>query len=1038
MSLTAKLFGRPSQTESAAPAPGRRPSYLIGDPARSPSTTTFVLPREHVKLPRKEKESPYARLYMQGVHLLDHKDHVHKMFGLTKTKESPRTPTRSGSRPASAQSGRRESTKMTMSQGRGKDPSVRSTIRKIRRSLTSEDNVLVHVSRKCAPALDKHSGEKRPGVAPLRTPRQSPRTSPGRGKDVAFDDNGDGHFLFPTPKTVAVNSAEADDSKVRQLMEQIDLLKSSLGLSDEDLQWKLESSKTNGFEVADRHLTTAEADYDRLLYEQSLLHNSPTEDMCWIAGLQSCRAGHVAAGLHEHTKDIATFKAQLTKAQESLRELKVKVEDPKLVADIKAPLTASPTRRGSMAMLQVQSMDSLRKDVLSIQEQFKQAVLKQNVAQTLIVATTETMLEKLQTLVAKFATEDLLAAAKELLKTVHEVAQATGETLLALVERAIVLCQSFKGYRARELQIKDRQINATLKQMEIWRSRRENAKEYSGEMKRLEEAWRANHSADNQVCLERLCSLIPDSIAAMSVDQLLDAAKQAGVLYTRDLVNYLKQNKLLQWVVTHEVDKARDNFISGDTAQCFTNLELYDITEMRAIYLALPDAFEFDKEGRKAEWRVGFIAHLKVLVQQYHGETVKAGWDPVKGARAEVKLKPLSDKQLLNPVYRYPTEDEIKQRLVKFETQAKRLAQKKARLQALVEHEIPLAKKEYHAVSDDCRSDDLIKSFGKPTLIRLRDEAKKIFQSLCKERDGLKSEIIIAERAIQVACPTHEQYLDEIAAIRLLPPDIRHGVIRGPFAPTPDIKPKERAVHKKLSAEEEALARKHELSNAIAERSKEFPRAEEAAAPVPKEVMPKRTPKEACVKAVHDVMSQIRTVSAVKASPNVLHFLQTDFCARKSTTELVRSESTRTLPDEEMSSAESGDSVPAKAASQPKSHALLKMLGLATTPSLLKKRPSIIEPTLLDDIAKPNNLAEIQRRRTSRSPCASPLLKTKPLCVMSSTAEEGARPNFLDELKRRANKAEPTPPSVLAAAPSPTKMSFLDELKAKRGKREDA
>ncbi|EQC28585.1 hypothetical protein SDRG_13661 [Saprolegnia diclina VS20] len=1035
MSLTAKLFGRPSQTESTASAPGRRPSYLIGDPARSPSKTTFVLPREHVKLPRKEKESPYARLYMQGVHLLDHKDHVHKMFGLTKTKESPRSPpARSGSRPASAQSGRRESTttKVTMSQGRGKEPSVRSTIRKIRRSLTSEGNVLVHVSRKCAPALDKHSGEKRPGVAPLRTPRHSPRTSPGRGQEVAFDDNGDGPFLFPTPKTVALNSAEADDSKVRQLMEQIDLLKSTLGLSDEDLQWKLESSKTNGFDVADRHLTTAEADYDRLLYEQSLLHNSPTEE--YTKELDT-----LLRGLHEHTKDIATFKAQLSKAQESLRELKVKVEDPKLVADIKAPLTASPTRRGSMAILQVQSMDCLRKDVLSIQEQFKQAVLKQNVAQTLVVAATETMLEKLQTLIAKFSTEDLLAAARELLKTAHEVTQATGETLLALVERATVLCQSFKGYRARELQIKDRQINATLKQMEIWRSRRENAKEYPGEMKRLEDAWRANHLADNQVCLERLCSLIPDSIAAMSVDQLLDAAKQAGVLYTRDLVNYLKQNKLLQWVVTHEVDKARDNFISGDTAQCFTNLEMYDITEMRAIYLALPDAFEFDKEGRKGEWRAGFIAHLKVLVQQYHGETVKAGWDPVKGARAEVKLKPLSDKQLLNPVYRYPTEDEIKQRLAKFETQAKRLAQKKARLQALVEHEIPLAKTEYHAVSDDCRSDDLIKSFGKPTLIRLRDEAKKIFQSLCKERDGLKSEIVIAERAIQVACPTHEQYLDEIAAIRLLPPEIRHGVIRGPFSSTPDIKPKERAMHKKLSAEEEALARKHELTNAIAERSKEFPKTEEAAMTVPKEVVvPKRTPKETCVKAVHDVMSQIRTVSAVKASPNVLHFLQTDFCARKSTQDLVRCESTRTLPDDEVSSAESVENVPAKAASQPKSHALLKMLGLATTPSLLKKRPSIIEPTLLDDIAKPNNLAEIQRRRNSRSPCASPLLKTKPLSVMPSTSEEGARPSFLDELKRRANKAEPAPPSAPTAAPTPPKMSFLDELKAKRGNREDA
>ncbi|GLE05723.1 hypothetical protein PINS_up014771 [Pythium insidiosum] len=45
------------------------------------------------------------------------------------------------------------------------------------------------------------------------------------------------------------------DSKVDRLVEQITVLKHSLGLSDEDLQWKVESTKGNAFLAAERHLT---------------------------------------------------------------------------------------------------------------------------------------------------------------------------------------------------------------------------------------------------------------------------------------------------------------------------------------------------------------------------------------------------------------------------------------------------------------------------------------------------------------------------------------------------------------------------------------------------------------------------------------------------------------------------------------------------------------------------------------------------------------------------------------------------------------
>jgi hypothetical protein len=89
------------------------------------------------------------------------------------------------------------------------------------------------------------------------------------------------------------------------------------------------------------------------------------------------------------------------------------------------------------------------------------------------------------------------------------------------------------------------------------------------------------------------------------------------------------------------------------------------------MYMSLPHTFAFDKDGRKAEWRESFMAHLKMIVQQHKGECVKMGWDPLRNTRAEVQLKPLSEKQLLNPVYRYPTEAEIQHRLMKYETQVR-------------------------------------------------------------------------------------------------------------------------------------------------------------------------------------------------------------------------------------------------------------------------------------------------------------------------------------------------------------------------------
>lgn len=143
------------------------------------------------------------------------------------------------------------------------------------------------------------------------------------------------------------------------------------------------------------------------------------------------------------------------------------------------------------------------------------------------------------------------------MEIVQEIGQTmNGDGVANLCAQAMELCKVFHTYQAKEIAMKEREINATLKQMETWRSRRENAKgtiinhasltptkEYTIEMKRLEVEWKATHAAENQACLDRLSTLIPENITSMSVEQLLETTKAAGVLYTRDLANYLKQNK---------------------------------------------------------------------------------------------------------------------------------------------------------------------------------------------------------------------------------------------------------------------------------------------------------------------------------------------------------------------------------------------------------------------------------------------------------------------------------------------------------------
>jgi hypothetical protein len=134
--------------------------------------------------------------------------------------------------------------------------------------------------------------------------------------------------------------------------------------------------------------------------------------------------------------------------------------------------------------------------------------------------------------------------------------------------------------------------------------------------------------------------LIPTTISQLSVQELTNMLRDKGGFYSHALCSELKKNKVLHLLVMHPDDISKLNFLMGDSRQYFLDLDL-DVIEMRALRTCLPDTFDLDKDGRKAEWRAGFISKLKQLVSRDNGDLVKGGWDAGAGKRVMVRLPAL-------------------------------------------------------------------------------------------------------------------------------------------------------------------------------------------------------------------------------------------------------------------------------------------------------------------------------------------------------------------------------------------------------------
>ncbi|GMG14564.1 unnamed protein product [Phytophthora fragariaefolia] len=930
-----------------------------------------------------------------------------------------------------------------------------------------QEPVFVQVSRRTSsPILSPAGpgGRRRPSVAPI-CPIASPRGHVGADAGSSVASPG----LGSSPRASFIRR----DNKLEKLQEQVNVLKASLGISDEDLQWKVESTKGNAFLAADRHLAACEERYDRLAFEMQELskparrHDQDKANVALAAKLRS---------LEKQALQVAELKTRATAYQADMIQTKKNLRAVRVDAELhRAKL--NPSAAASAAEVEVATakrLETIKEELLSVQQQLK---TEQGILQTLL----EWLGTETDRFGASVAAEDLsplvvseqtLEAKRSLLYTLRTIPECTqgSEKLSTLCSQATQLAAKITASRAHDLKRTETELERTMRDVEVWKTRREQAKEFADEMRKREAAWQSRQRDKNNESLGLMRTYIPVDIADLSVEALIDRARGGGILYTYDLAAYLKTNRFLHWLVTHEVDISRSNFLAIESASFFMDFANYDIHELRALARVLPDTFAFDKDCRKNAWRASFIEHVRQLAAQQQHETIKAGWDPTKRTRRDVQLPELTARQQLNPIFCYPTDAEIEARLDKFERQRVRLEAKRTRLKTLDEELIPQAKSEYVAVAEDARNEDLQRSFGKTTLIALRDEAKHQHLALCKERDTVKSDLAHGERAWSTMAPTYEQYQAEVAQIRALDPEIRNAPrVRGPFPSDINIQPRERAAFKKLSVEEEAEARKGELDSAIAKRTHDI---SEVAVVEENHVVSERLEtkkvtlgilseaeleatrlmqledKEIAIVVESTVVSEVsaeaaprgfRRVKSLQVAVGVLKFLEKDFCSPK---RVVRGKESGILPPSQkiLELEEAGEGSITKECQMARTpRSSQSMPPAPRTGSISVNDEGAKMPKSIEVVAPPKSKALLKLVEARKAEEASNLLNGENTNAETPRPSPFAKNNFLGELQNRFQrtiaKREATDTPInneqpYTATGGKKTLNFLDELKS--------
>lgn len=187
-----------------------------------------------------------------------------------------------------------------------------------------------------------------------------------------------------------------------------------------------------------------------------------------------------------------------------------------------------------------------------------------------------------------------------------------------------------------DLKLANQESDAALKEMERWMQREGDTVDYAQCMREQEAEWLDKEADKNREALQMMRTFIPARIAEMSTDALKQEVAARDGLYSYELLAEIKKNKMLHWIVTHPDDIMFSNFLAGDMKQYFENLDQYDVTELRAVALCLPEKFELDGDGKKMEWRKRLMARVKALAAQENREMTQGGWDIALNKRAMV------------------------------------------------------------------------------------------------------------------------------------------------------------------------------------------------------------------------------------------------------------------------------------------------------------------------------------------------------------------------------------------------------------------
>lgn len=215
---------------------------------------------------------------------------------------------------------------------------------------------------------------------------------------------------------------------------------------------------------------------------------------------------------------------------------------------------------------------------------------------------------------------------------VSEVAAEAG----ALASRAEATDRELRSVRLR--------VEQAVGQVESWQQRRTEAPEFDAEEAAREEAWSEANREANAAALREMRALLPEAVWDMNAVDIQAAAAAAsetdgeaadtngasesgggGMFYPSDLCVRLRECRPLHWLVSAPEDITGGNFLAGEGAAAFTQLEAMDVTEMRALWCVLPAEFARDPGGKKKEWRSRFRAQLEGLVRQQDGAVITAG-----------------------------------------------------------------------------------------------------------------------------------------------------------------------------------------------------------------------------------------------------------------------------------------------------------------------------------------------------------------------------------------------------------------------------